>query len=108
MSRHPGLRGVAKHRGALALILQYRAAQRNLVDPRWLFEFGSNARPILQHLEANRIRSIYVFLVRIDAEIEVIKEQIIIGAIGSVRTNQEIGRRWFLDHGRRSGRLSRL
>ena len=57
--------------------------------------------PSFEHLEADRVRSADELLVGIDAEIEVVEEQIVVGAIRSIGAAQQIGVGWLLSRGRR-------
>ena len=69
-----------------------RARYFNVVEPittfvdlqRWI-ELELDTRTILQHLEANRVRSADKFF-WVDSQVEVVEEQIVVRLIRSVRT----------------------
>ena len=63
-----------------------------------------DARVVLEHLEADGVLAAEEFLLRVDANIEVVEEQIVIGAIGSVLAAQDIGVGGDADGWRRAGR----
>ncbi len=53
-------------------------------------ELELDARAVLQHLEADGVCSADELLVGIDAEIEMVEEQIVVGAIGAVRAAEKV------------------
>ncbi len=59
-----------------------------------------NARAVLEHLEADGDLSADELLLRVDADIQMIEEQIVVGAIRAVLAAQDVGMSG-------SGRLSR-
>jgi hypothetical protein len=52
-----------------------------------------DAVAILQHSEANSVFALKIFFVRVDTDIEVIEEQIIVSAIGPVGAAQYVSSR---------------
>jgi hypothetical protein len=50
-----------------------------------------DALAVLQHPEADGVFSLKKFFLRINAYVEVVKQQIVIGTIGSVRPAQTVG-----------------
>ena len=56
-----------------------------------LLEVELDARAVLEHLEANGVFAADEFLVGIDANIEVVVEQIVVGAVWAVGTAQDVG-----------------
>ena len=84
------LREVDEEGAAVALVFQRRLAQQDLVDLERGIELELDAGAVLQHLEADGVRSADEFLVRIDAEVEMVEEQIVVGAIGAVRAAEKV------------------
>src|SRR6185437_11213064 len=85
------LRKIHEHRSRVALILQRRLAKKDLVNLERVVEVKLNARPILQHLEANRILAADRLCVRINTNIQVVIQQIVIGSIRPISAAQYIG-----------------
>ena len=80
-------------------------AEQDLVDVEVGVEIELNARVVLQHLEADRVLAADRLLLRIDADVEVVVQQIVVGAISAVFAAQDVGaRRRFLG---RKNRLAR-
>ncbi len=67
--------------------------QKNLVDTQSRMQIELDAPAVLEHPEADRVLSLEKLLVRINTYIEVIKQQVIICAIRSVRPTQKVGAR---------------
>ena len=93
----------------LALVLQRRRAEQDLVDVQVGVQIELDARVVLQHLEANRVLAAEELLLRIDADVEVVGEQVVVGAIAPVLAAQDVRarrRRWLRSRrlpGRRCG-----
>ena len=81
-------------------------AEQNLVDVQVGVQIELDARVVLEHLEADRVLAADRLLVRIDADVEVVEEQIVVRAIAAVLAAQDVGaRRWVQRRGRRCGSL---
>ncbi len=49
-----------------------------------------DARAVLEHLEADGVLAADEFLFGIDANVEMVEEQIVVGAVGTVRAAQDV------------------
>ncbi len=78
----------------LALVLEIGGAEQDLLDRQVVVEIDLNPRIVLQHPEADGILAAQELLVRIDPHVEVVGQQIVVGAIAAVLTAQDIGARW--------------
>src|ERR1700683_323560 len=74
-----------------ALVFERRRAQENFVNIKSGVEIELNARVVLQHLEADSVFSTDGFFVWINADIEVVVEEIIVVAILAVRATKSVG-----------------
>src|SRR5258708_5089962 len=63
-------------------------------------EIQLNACVVLEHLEPDRVPATDKLLLRIDANIEIIEEQIIVGTIAAILTAEDVGVGWWLWSGR--------
>ncbi len=79
------LRKVDEEGAAVALILQRVFAHLDLVDLQGRDELELDAVAVREHLEADRVAAADELLLGIDAQIEVVEEQIVVGAIRPVR-----------------------
>ena len=68
-----------------------RLLQQNLVDVQRGYQVELNARAALEHFEADRVLAAQGLLVRIDPHVEVVVQQVVIGAIRTVAAAQMIG-----------------
>ena len=89
-ARLKGLRKVHEDGPGLALVLEPNGAEKNPVYLERGVQIELDAPAVLQHLEADGVFSPEELLLRVDADIEVVKQQIIIGAIGSVGAAQNV------------------
>jgi len=85
------LRKVHEDCAGVALVLERSVAQQNLIDVERGVQIELDAGAILEHFEANGVLAADKFFFRIDADIEVIEEQIVVGAVWSVLTAQDVG-----------------
>ena len=81
-----GLREINEDGAEFALVLQLCRAKEDLVDVERLLEVELDARVVLEHLEADSVLPADEFLVGVDADIEMVEEQIVVGAIWAVRS----------------------
>ena len=65
-------------------------AQQNFVDVQCRVQIELNSRRIRQHLEADRILPAEILLLRIDANIQVIRKQIVVSPISAILAAQKI------------------
>ena len=66
----------------------------NLVDIKIVIQIELNPRVIAQHAETNCVLSANKLLDGIDANVEVIEQQIVIGTIAAVLSAQDVGMSW--------------
>ncbi len=84
------------------------ARKDNLIDLQIVVEIQLDSIIVLKHLEADGVLAANKFLLRVDANVEMIEKQIIISAIPAVFTAQDIGvswRRWCLWWSKRDSSL---
>ena len=75
----------------IALVLEGGVAEEDFVDVERGVQIELDARGVLEHFEADGVLAAEVFLFGIDAHVEVVEEEIVVGAIGSVRAAQDVG-----------------
>src|SRR5258705_375661 len=63
-------------------------------SPSQVVKIELDPRVVLEHLEPDRVHPSDKLLLRIDADIEIVVEQIIVGAIAAILATQEVGVRW--------------
>ena len=85
------LREVDEDGAGIALVLEQRGAEQDFVDVERGLQVELDARAVLQHLEADGVLAADELFLRVDADVEMVEEQIVVGAIGSVGAAQEIG-----------------
>src|SRR5581483_762710 len=83
---------INKHSTRIALIMQSCCAKKNFVDFKSVIQVELDSRVVLQHLEADRVLACDELLRRIDSYIEVIKKHIVVCAISSVSSAQNVRR----------------
>ena len=83
------LRKVDKHRAGIPGVDQFFLAQHDLLDHQNLAEIELNARAVGQHLEAHGIHAGNGLAYRIDANIEVVVEQIVVRSVRPVGPAQD-------------------
>jgi len=81
---------IDEDRAVIAFVLQFRRAEQDLIDVQRRVQVELNARVVLQHLEADDDFSAQILLLRIDANIQVVKEQIVVRSILPVLAAQDI------------------
>src|SRR5262245_47837497 len=79
-----GLGEVDIDRIGLALVFQFCVAQQDLLNLKDIAEIDLNPRTVLQHLELDRILAGNRFLLWIDSDIEVVVEQVVVGALRAI------------------------
>ncbi len=84
------LRKIDEHGAKLAFVLQRGSPEQNLVDIERRVQVELNTRVVLEHLEADRVLPADDFLIRVDADVEVVVEQVVVGAIGAVGAAEDI------------------
>ena len=79
------LREVDEHGAELALVLQRRVAPSRILSTFSVVDqVELDARVVLQHPEADRVLAADELLLRIDADVEVVGEQVVVGAVRAV------------------------
>ena len=91
-------REVDEHRVQLALVLERRRAVEDLVDVQVGVEIELDARRVLEHAERDRVLPADELLVRLDPDVEVIRQQVVVRAEFAVFAPQDVTAR------RRGGR----
>ena len=81
---------IDKHGAGIALVLERVVAQENLVDVQRVAQVELDARAVLEHPEADRVLAAETLLVGIDANVQVVIEQVVVGAVRSVRAAQHV------------------
>jgi hypothetical protein len=99
-SRAQPLRKVNEHRVDLALVLQLAPGVQDAVDVQVGIQIELDARIVAQHPETDGVLSGEVLLLGIDADVEVVREEIVVGAVASVVAAQEVGARRRPERGR--------
>ena len=75
----------------LALVFEFGCAEQNLVDCRALaYEIELDALVVLEHLEADRVLAADHFLLGIDADVEMVVEQIVVRAVPAILAAQNV------------------
>jgi hypothetical protein len=74
-----------------AAVAEPNPIEKNFVDVERRMQIELDALAILKHSEANRVLALKILFVRVDTDIQVVGQQVIIGAIGSVGTAQDFG-----------------
>ena len=99
----PGLqrfRKVDEDRAVVALVFEFGFAEENLVDGQRGMQVELDAVVVLEHLETNGVLAADRFLFRIDAHVEMVVKQIVVGAIPAIFAAQNVGLRRRYDHRR--------
>ena len=92
-ARSESLWKVDEDRSCIALVLESNSTEKYLVDVERGMQIELDAPAVLEHPEADGVLALKELLLRVDAHIEVIKQQVVIGAIRSVPTAQNVGSR---------------
>lgn len=74
-----------------AFVFERRGAEENFVDLERLLEIKLDARAVLKHFEADGVLAADEFFVGIDADVQVVVEQIVVGAIRAVSAAEDVG-----------------
>src|SRR5688572_11443757 len=77
----------------LALVFQRRRSKQDALDRHVRVEVELDARVVFEHLEADAVDARDALSLRIDADVEMIEKQIVVGAIASVTAAQDVGAR---------------
>ena len=84
------LREVHKDCAGVAFILKRRCAQENLIDLQRVSQIKLDSHIVFEHLEANGVLAADEFLFRINADIKMVEEQVIVGAIRPISAAQDV------------------
>ena len=84
------LRKIHEDGPRITLVLKRYGAQENFVDLERLGQVELDARAVLEHLEPDGVFAADELLFRIYADVEMVEEQIIVGAIGPISAAQNI------------------
>ena len=84
------LREVDEDRVGLPFVLQLRRVEQNLVDAQDVAQVDLNSCSIPEHLEANRVLAGDGFLLGIDPHVEVVIHEVVILAIRTVGSAQQV------------------
>ena len=87
------LREVHEHGSKLARVFQRDALEEDLIDLQRGVQIELDPRAVLEHPEPDGVLPADELLLRVDAHVEMVREQIVIGAIRSVLAAQNIGPR---------------
>ena len=82
-------------------ILERGRAEENLVDVERFVQVELDARAVLEHPEADGVLAADELLFGIDADVEMVEEQVVVGAIRPVLAAQDVGMRGGLRRGAR-------
>src|SRR5215813_11851554 len=77
--------------------MQSSGIEQNFVDVQSLGKIELNASVLLQHLDANRILTADKFLFRVDPDVEVVGEQIVVSAIRPIGAAQKVCLGWRIE-----------
>jgi hypothetical protein len=88
-----GLRKIDEHRSCFTLVLKRGRTQEYLVDLERRVQIELDAPAVFQHPEADAVLALEKLPFRVDADIEVVKEQVVVGAVRPVATAQNVGPR---------------
>jgi hypothetical protein len=88
-----GLWEVDEDCACIAPVAEPTPVEKYFVDLQSGMQIELDAFAILKHPEANGVFALKIFFVRVDTDIEVVEEQIIVGAIGPVSAAQYISSR---------------
>jgi hypothetical protein len=83
-------REIDEHGAELAFVLQRGRAEEDFVDVEARVQIDLNARGLFQHAEADRVLPADELLRWIDANIEMVVEQVVVGAVRSVGTEEDV------------------
>ncbi len=92
---------------AVAVVLQDGWAKGDFVDLEGRIELELDAGAVFEHFEADGVGSGDELLLRVDAEVEVVIEEVVVGAVGAVGAAEEILGGGFGDCGLYWGRVRR-
>ena|ERR1700691_3602360 len=99
------LREIDEDCAGIALVLEWPAAEEDLVDVKRVDQVELDPRVILEHFEPDRVLPADELFLRIDANVEVVEQQVVVGAIWPVSTAQDVssGRLTMVARPRRGG-----
>jgi hypothetical protein len=80
----------------------------DFINLQIVVEVELNPRVVFEHAEADRVLAADKLLLRIDANIKMVKKQIVVGPVPPVLPAQDVGVRWCRGCWRRAGALLRL
>jgi hypothetical protein len=89
-SRLQGLGKVYEDGSCVARVLKPDCPQKDLVDMQCAVQIELDPSAVLEHPEADCVLALQELFVRVDPHIEVIKQQVVVGAIGSIRAAQNV------------------
>ena len=91
--RAPGPQRLGKvhpDRVEFAIVFQRRRAEEDLLDGEVGVEVELDPRVVLEHLEANRVHAADRLLFRIDPDVEVVGEEVVVRAVAPVLAAQDV------------------
>ena len=108
LARLERAREVDEHRVQLALVLERRRAVEDLVDVQVGVEIELDTRRVLEHAERDRVLPADELLVRLDPDVEVIRQQVVVRAELAVFAAEDVAARRRGGRRRRPAALRRL
>jgi hypothetical protein len=75
----------------ITLVPERRSTEKNLVDAQGIVQIELDPRVVFEHFEADRVLSADELFLWIDANIKVVKQQIVVGTIRAVSSAQNVG-----------------
>ena len=88
-------RKVDEDRVELSRVLQVPRSQRDAIDVQIRVQIDLDPRVVFEHLEADGVLAADEFLVRIDTNVEVVVQQIVVRSMLAVCAAQDVGSgRW--------------
>jgi len=107
-ARLKGLGEVHEDRAEFAVVLERGLVEEDLLDVERGDQVELDAGVVAEHLEADGVLATNELLLRIDADVEVVEEKIVVGAIAAVLAAQDVGPRRGFRLAGRAAALRRL
>ena len=85
------LRKVDEDRAFLARVLERRAGEQDAIDVQGLMQIDLDAVVVGQHAEADRVLAAEEFLIGVEADVEVVVQQVVVGAVAAVFATEKLG-----------------
>src|SRR6266700_1791118 len=89
------LRKINKDRAGVALVLQRDSTEENFVNSQHVRQIELDSRIVLKHFEPDSVLPADELFLWINADIEVVKKQVVVGAIRPVGSTQDVSMRRF-------------